>query len=77
MEYYNILIMIEKSKMRCATCNMKLTITNSIDCECGKKLCYKHRYFNEHSCTIDYKEKDRKILELNNKKVVADKIIII
>jgi len=69
--------MIEKSKMRCATCNMKLTITNSIDCECGKKLCYKHRYFNEHSCTIDYKEKDRKILELNNKKVVADKIIII
>jgi hypothetical protein len=69
--------MLEKTKIRCATCNIKLNITNSVDCHCGKILCYKHRYFNEHLCTIDYKEKDRKILELNNQKVVANKIIII
>jgi len=69
--------MLEKPKIRCSTCNIKLNITNRVDCQCGKILCYKHRYFNEHLCTINYKEKDRKILELNNQKIVADKIIMI
>lgn len=69
--------MLENPKIRCAKCNIKLNITNSIDCDCGKILCYKHRYYTEHLCTIDYKEKDKKKLELYNKKVVADKIIII
>ena len=63
--------------MRCGACNVKLSITNSVLCECGQNLCYKHRYFNEHTCTIDYKEKERKILEKNNQKVIADKIIMI
>jgi hypothetical protein len=69
--------MLEKPKLRCATCNVKINITNSVLCDCGQNLCYKHRYFNEHVCTIDYKEKDRKILEKNNQKIVAEKIIMI
>jgi hypothetical protein len=63
--------------MRCDECNVKINITNSIQCGCGKDLCYKHRYFNEHSCTINYKEKERKILEQQNQKVICDKVILI
>jgi predicted nucleic acid binding AN1-type Zn finger protein len=68
---------IKSEKIRCAKCNIKLNITTSIECKCGQKLCYQHRYFNEHDCNIDYKERERKILEKNNQKVVADKIIMI
>ncbi len=65
----------EKSKSRCGECNCKVNITNSIDCKCGKLLCMKHRLFNAHECSIDYKEKDRQILEKNNPKIVAEKIM--
>ena len=65
----------EKPKSRCNECNSKVNITNSIECKCGKLLCMKHRLFNAHNCSIDYKEKDKKILEKNNPKVVAEKII--
>ncbi len=69
--------MIKKQKLRCDECNCKINITNSILCDCGKNLCFKHRYFNTHLCNIDYKDRDRKILEKHNPKIVADKIIII
>ena len=65
----------EKSKSRCNQCNSKINITNSIECKCGKLLCMAHRLFNAHECSIDYKEKDKKILEKNNPKIVAEKII--
>ncbi len=65
----------EKPKSRCGECNSKVNITNSIECKCGKLLCMKHRLFNAHECSIDYKEKDKKILEKNNPKIVAEKII--
>jgi hypothetical protein len=70
-------IIIEKikPKSRCGECNTKVNITNSIECKCGKLLCMTHRHFNSHSCSIDYKEMDKKILEKNNPKVVAEKII--
>lgn len=64
-----------KPKSRCGECNSKVNITNSIECKCGKLLCMKHRLFNAHDCSIDYKEKDKKILEKNNPKIVAEKII--
>jgi hypothetical protein len=69
--------MFDKLKMRCDECNCKLNITNSILCKCGKNLCYTHRYFDKHCCSIDYKEKDRKTLEKNNQKIISDKIIAI
>ena len=65
----------EKPKSRCNECNSKINITNSIECKCGKLLCMKHRLFNAHECSIDYKDKDKKILEKNNPKIVAEKII--
>jgi hypothetical protein len=65
----------EKPKSRCNKCNTKVNITNSLECKCGKLLCMTHRHFNSHNCSIDYKEKDKKILEKNNPKVVAEKII--
>ncbi len=65
----------EKPKSRCNQCNTKVNITNSLECKCGKLLCMAHRLFNAHDCSIDYKEKDKKILEKNNPKIVAEKIV--
>ena len=64
-----------KTKSRCNECNCKVNITNSLECKCGKLLCMAHRLFNLHDCSIDYKEKDKKILEKNNPKIVAEKIV--
>lgn len=64
-----------KTKMRCGECKCKINITNSMKCECGKDLCMKHRNFNTHSCTVDYKKKDREQLQKLNPKIVSDKII--
>ena len=61
--------------MKCTVCSKKLTICNVIHCECNQTLCYTHRYFDKHSCTIDYKEKDRKILSQSLIKIYAEKII--
>ena len=65
----------KKERMVCNQCKCRINITNSISCECGKTLCMQHRYFNTHECTINYKEKDRKIIEKNNPQIIADKII--
>ena len=64
-------------KMRCDECKCKVNITNSLECKCGQLLCMKHRMFNKHNCSIDYKTNDRKILEKNNPKIISDKIILI
>ena len=64
-------------KMRCDECKCKVTITNSLECKCKQLLCMKHRMFNKHNCSIDYKTNDRKILEKNNPKIISDKIIFI
>lgn len=71
------MVIVEKMNKWCSECNIKLNITNSITCGCQKILCFKHRYFDTHQCTIDYKDKERKILEKNNQKIVADKVIFI
>ena len=64
-------------KMRCDECKCKVNITNSLECKCGQLLCMKHRMFNKHNCSIDYKTNYRKILEKNNPKIISDKIIFI
>ena len=64
-----------KTKSRCNQCNCKINITNSIECKCGKLLCMAHRLFNAHNCSIDYKEKDKQILEKNNPKIISEKIV--
>ena len=64
-----------KPKTRCAQCNCKINITNSIQCKCDKIFCMKHRFFSDHGCTFDYKTEERKKLAENNPQIVADKLI--
>ncbi|CAD7930656.1 unnamed protein product [Amoebophrya sp. A25] len=40
-----------KKADRCAVCRQKLNLTNRFDCgKCGKQLCLKHRFEEEHEC---------------------------
>jgi hypothetical protein len=64
-----------KEKLRCGHCNTRVNITNSLNCKCGQILCMQHRLFNMHNCSIDYKKLDKEILEKNNPRIVAEKII--
>lgn len=64
----------KKNKIRCAECNIKLNITNNIECNCGKILCYTHRYHNTHKCNYDFKTIEREKLTMQNQKVVHNKI---
>jgi hypothetical protein len=63
------------TKLRCAQCNCKINITNSLECKCEKLFCMKHRYHTEHNCSYDYKTQERKKLSEANKQIIADKII--
>lgn len=65
----------EKNIMRCAECNKKINITNFIECQCKKLLCYKHRYQTEHSCNFDFKIKEREVLSKSLVKIENNKII--
>ena len=65
----------KKNKLKCAECNIKLNITNNVECNCGKILCYTHRYHNTHKCNYDYKTIEREQLAKQNQKVVHDKVI--
>lgn len=59
---------------RCNNCNKKLNIVN-FSCSCEhKNLCAKCRYPEDHNCTFNFKEVGKKLLEINNPKVIADKL---
>ena len=64
----------KKNKLKCAECNTKLNITNNVICNCGKILCYTHRYHNTHKCNYDFKAIEREQLAKQNQKIVHDKI---
>ena len=40
--------------MSCAKCNKKLMIT--MNCQCLKTFCIKHRIPEDHDCTFDFKQ---------------------
>ena len=46
-----------KNTKRCnhIDCKVKLALTD-YDCKCGKRFCGKHRHFETHSCTFDYRK---------------------
>ena len=46
---------------RCWSCNRKIGLVG-FTCDCGYNFCGKHRMAEQHSCPIDYKKKDRKVL---------------
>jgi hypothetical protein len=66
-----------KTSLKCSQCKKKLNICNSITCKCNKLFCMEHRYYDKHDCPINYKEIERKIIEKNNPKVIAEKILTI
>ncbi|XP_054799434.1 zinc finger A20 and AN1 domain-containing stress-associated protein 6-like [Prosopis cineraria] len=52
-------------KKRCKSCNKKVGVTG-FTCRCGDLFCGKHRYPEEHSCTVDYKQIGRELIEKQN-----------
>lgn len=62
-----------KPQTRCPMCKHKLLLAD-IACRCGIRHCLAHRLPEAHSCTFDYKAHDRKILESQVVRCVADKL---
>jgi predicted nucleic acid binding AN1-type Zn finger protein len=62
-----------KENKRCPTCRHKLALTD-FACRCGPKFCSAHRLPESHSCTFDFRERDRAVLSNQLVKVVADKM---
>ena len=62
-----------KPQKRCPTCSHKLKLADTT-CKCGLRHCSAHRLPETHACTFDHKAADRKMLETQVVKCVADKI---
>ena len=62
---------------RCFKCNKKLKMAEELvgKCRCNNLYCMKHRISSQHSCTFDFKNDNKKILE--NQKVEAKKVQLI
>ena len=62
--------------VKCAhnECNKKVPLGLNFPCKCEKVFCSKHRNFNDHSCTFDYQQHGKELLEKNNPVVVASKV---
>lgn len=59
----------KKTTKKCSTCNKKLGFVSCYTCRCGNDYCNKHRFYDQHDCTYDYKSKAIEKLRLNNPKV--------
>jgi hypothetical protein len=64
--------LIQKNIKRCYECNKKIGLTG-IQCRCQYYFCGLHRYPNEHKCTFDYVNMERKILTEKNIKLIPMK----
>ena len=58
----------------CSFCNKTLKFFNNFSCRCQKTFCSKHRFFDQHNCTFDFKNKVKSKLSELNPKVIAKKI---
>ena len=58
-------------------CKYKIGLT-SYPCRCGKYYCPSHRFSEDHQCTYNYKEDQKKeLLKFMSSPVVAAKIEIV
>jgi hypothetical protein len=64
----------KKTKKKCHKCNKKIGLVTGITCRCSYTFCSQCRYPDEHNCTFDFKNHDRKILEKQNLEVRAEKL---
>ncbi|XP_028783197.1 zinc finger A20 and AN1 domain-containing stress-associated protein 12-like [Neltuma alba] len=63
-----------QEKKRCKSCNRKVGVTGGFRCRCGDLFCGKHRYPEEHSCTVDYKQIGRQLIQKQNPLCEADRL---
>ena len=57
----------------CFVCKKKLKLS-SYPCKCNQFYCKKHIPENEHLCTFDYKNQQKKIISKQNPVIVPLKI---
>lgn len=62
-----------KRKNKCPCCNKKLGLV-FFTCKCGDNFCAEHRMSENHNCTYDYQNENKKRLESQLVKVVGEKI---
>ena len=60
-------------KQRCYNCNKKTGLI-TILCKCNQNFCIKCKNPEQHNCTFNFKEYEKKILEKNMIKVIKKKI---
>ena len=65
---------IETPKLMCAFCNKALKFISTFTCRCQKSFCSKHRFFDQHTCTFDYKTGAKTKQMSANPKVAPRKI---
>jgi len=58
---------------RCLECKKKLGILG-IKCRCGGMFCNKHRYSDQHNCSVDYKAREKDLLRQKLPTVAGEKI---
>lgn len=61
--------------MKCQkdNCNKKV-LSKLIKCKCDKTFCKKHRYYDTHECTHDFKNEYKNKLTDENKKCAPEKL---
>ncbi|KAK7314868.1 hypothetical protein VNO77_33396 [Canavalia gladiata] len=62
-----------KKNKRCKSCNRMVGIMG-FECRCGNVFCGRHRYPEQHACTVDLKEIGRKALFKQNPLCIGDKL---
>ena len=61
---------------RCIVCK-KRQITNMKCPKCHETICINHRYSEDHNCSYNFKIEGKKQLEIENQKIISEKINII
>lgn len=64
----------EKDEQQCAFCSKKLKFFNTFTCRCEKMFCSRHRFYDQHQCSFDFKKEAQKRLKEANPKITPKKI---
>ncbi len=66
-------MIVQTDKTRCWKCNVRVGYLGFL-CKCEYVYCSKHRFFDDHQCTYDYKKADKTKLAKDNPLVQAEKL---
>ena len=76
MLIYNILMSFtEENNKKCSypECNKKIKLTD-FPCKCGKYFCKMHIFSSDHFCSYDFKEEDKKSINIKKLECKSKKI---